>query len=119
MRLLKIAAAMCLLAVAACGPSACSTTSGAPVITQTLDEKALYTVELAYAGGLAALETAVDAGTLSGDDASRAVTILDQANTAVVLARRAYAAGDKLQTVGAIQQAYEALGQLRGIVPPS
>lgn len=119
MRILKIAAVACLLAVAACAPAGCSTTGSAPAITQTLDEKALYVVELAYAGGLASVEAAVDAGALSGADAARAGAILDQTNSAIVLARRAYAAGEALQAVGAINSAYRSLAELRGITEPA
>lgn len=109
----------CLLAVAACAPAACTTFGGAPEISQTLDEKALYTVELAYAGGLAAVEAAVDSGALAGEDAARAAVILDEVNSAVVLARQAYAAGETIQAAAAISRAYASLGELRALAPPS
>ena len=108
----------CLIFLAPLAVVACSSTGGLPTITQTLDEKALYTVELAYAGGLASVEAAVDSGALKGEDAARAGAILDQVNTAVVLARRAYAAGETIQAAAAISDAYRALGELRSIAPP-
>jgi hypothetical protein len=115
---LRALAAACLLAVAACAPAACTSTGGVPTISQTLDEKALYTVELAYAGGLASVEAAVDAGALRGEDAARAGTILDQTNSYIVLARRAYAAGETIQAAAEITRAYRSLGELRAIAPP-
>jgi hypothetical protein len=116
---LRALAAACLLAVAACAPAACSSTGGIPTISQTLDEKALYTVELAYAGGLAAVEAAVDSGALQGNAAAQAVSVLDEADSAIRIARTAYAAGETLQAARAISEAYGALGDLRGIIPPS
>lgn len=119
MRLLRIAAAMCLLAVAACAPAGCTTTGGTPIISQTLDEKALYVVELAYAGGLASVEAAVDAGAITGEDAVTAGAILDQTNSAIVVAREAYAAGNTVGAINAINDAYRALASLRGLTSPA
>lgn len=115
-RLLALCLAVPLFALA---PAACTSTGGPPLISQTLDEKALYVVELAYAGGLASVEAAVDAGALTGDTAAEAGAILDDVNSAVVLARRAYAAGETLQSIQAINRAYAALAELRAIVPPA
>lgn len=116
--ILRVMAACLIFPLAALAPAACSTTGGA-VISQTLDEKALYTVELAYAGGLAAVEAAVDSGALQGATAAQAVSVLDEADSAIRIARTAYAAGETLQAARAISEAYGALGDLRGIIPPS
>jgi hypothetical protein len=109
--------AMCLIfPLAAVAPAACTTTGGG-VISQTLDEKAIYTVQLAYAGGLAAVEAAVDSGQLRGEQAAQAVVILDRANAAVALAQQAYDAGQTIQAAAAVSSAWTALGELRAIIP--
>jgi len=117
--LLRVMALCAILPLAALAPAACTSTGGVPTISQTLDEKALYTVELAYAGGLAAVEAAVDSGALTGADAARAGEVLDQVNAAVVTARRAYAAGETIQAAAAISRAYRLLGELQAVAPPS
>lgn len=109
--------AACFIFLAPLASVACSSVGSIPTISQTLDEKALYVAELSYAGGLASVETALDAGVLTGADAAEAGAILDQVNTALVLARQAYHAGESLQAVSAIQSAYSLLAELRTITP--
>lgn len=115
--LLRLLAALFLFPCLAVLP-ACNTLGGPPIISQTLDEKALYVAELSYAGGLASVEAAVDSGHLKGEDAIRAGNILDQANSAIVLARSAYATGDSLQAVLSVQEAYSSLAELQSLAPP-
>lgn len=113
MKIMRIAlAALALGALAACGPSACSTFER-PAAVETADEKALYVVELTYAGGLIALEAAVDSGAVTGDAAVRAGQILEEANGYVVLARQAYMIGDAAQSALEIRRATDALARLR------
>lgn len=75
----------------------CSTIPTAPVdlADQTvLDEQAGAGVELAYKAFRTALELAVDAGVLKGDAATKAAALDNRAYGAVLVVRKAYAAGN-------------------------
>lgn len=105
------------LAFALMAPAACTTLPSAPS-SITIDEKALYVVELGYAGALASADAAVDAGVVKGDAALEVDTALDYIRSAILAARDAYATGDRLQAALAIAQAHEGLASLRELITP-
>lgn len=105
------------LVFTALAPAACSTLPSAPS-SITIDEKALYVVELGYAGAIASVDLAVEAGLVKGDNALEVDTALDYIRTAILAARDAYATGDRLQAALAIAQAHEGLASLSNLITP-
>lgn len=119
--LYAIALAAVILTIAGCvqppapAPGATGAVSAATVGAVTpadrtlLDEKALAGVELAYRTARIAMETATDAGLITGGRAAD-VAILDQrAWSAVQAARAAYAAGNATSYREAIDRALVAV----------
>lgn len=105
------------LIFSAMAPAACSTIPSAPS-SITIDEKALYVVELGYAGAIASVDAAVEAGVVKGDLAVEVDDALDYIRSAILTARNAYATGDRLQAALSIAQAHEGLASLREIITP-
>lgn len=105
------------LIFSAMAPAACSTIPSAPS-SITIDEKALYVVELGYAGALASVDAAVEAGAIKGDMAVEVDDALDYIRSAILTARNAYAMGDRAQAALAIAQAHGGLASLRQIITP-
>lgn len=105
------------LLFSAMAPAACSTLPSAPS-SITIDEKALYVVELGYSGALTSVDAAVDAGLIKGDTALEVDTALDYIRSAILAARDAYATGDRLQAALAIAQAHEGLASLQELITP-
>jgi hypothetical protein len=105
------------LIFSAMAPAACSTIPSAPS-SITIDEKALYVVELGYAGAIASVDAAVEAGVVKGDLAVEVDDALDYIRSAILTARSAYATGDRLQAALSIAQAHEGLASLREIITP-
>lgn len=64
--------------------------------TETYDEKALITAELAYSFVLGTTMTAAQTGALDAEEAAQIRPIIEQANLAILRARAAYAAGERL-----------------------
>ena len=97
------------IALSGCGlltlPAGIPAAPAAVANTTVLDEQAALGVELAYKAERIALETAVDAGRLTGARATQAATLDDKAFAAVKVARRAYLAGNATDYATAIAQA--------------
>lgn len=109
MRRLIFAAA---LASSALGLSACATIPARPgeAADQTLlDERGALAVELAYRAAGVALETAVDAGSLTGERAATAARLENRAYSAVLAVRAAYDTGNAATYAEAIDEAQAAV----------
>ena len=90
-----IIAALAPLALAGCSTLANIPASPNVVADKTLlDERGAIAVESAYKAAGLALETAVDAGALSGADAAKAAKLEQRAYDAVRAVRAAYDAGN-------------------------
>ena len=114
-RILIALAASLLMTGGVMSVASCSTIGGIPSRI-TIDEKALYVVELAYAGALATVEAGVDSGAIQGETAAEVSVALEQANSAIHLAREAYEVGDRGQAAVAIAEAHEVLATLRDLI---
>ena len=116
MRKIFMAAA---LAVASMGVTACETVPVGPgeVADRTiLDERAAIAVESAYQAAGTALEIAVDAGLLTGENAATAATLEQRAYTAVLAARAAYDTGNAVTYAEAVDNAQAAVYALLAAV---
>lgn len=114
-RILVAMFASMLMASGALSMASCSTFPPAQQRI-TIDEKALYVLELAYAGALAAAESGVDSGLIKGDTAAEVDRTLTQIDQAIDQARRAYLAADTIQAAVATAQAYRLLGNLETLL---
>lgn len=105
-----IAALLLPLALAACGVLDPRPAGPVVVADQTvLDERAAVGVELAYKATALTLETAVDAGLLYGEAATKAAELDRKAYAAVTAARKAYEAGNAATYDQAVADAYAAV----------
>lgn len=75
-----------------------------------LDEKAATAVELSYKAMRLAMETAIDAGYLRGENARKAADLDNRAYAAVLAVRSAYNAGNAADYNGAVANAISAVG---------
>lgn len=75
-----------------------------------LDEKAATAVELSYKAMRLAMETAIDAGYLRGENARNAAELDNRAYAAVLAVRAAYSAGNAAGYDEAIGKALAAVG---------
>ncbi len=75
----------------------------------TLDETALRLAETAYAAERTAIDTAADAGLLTGQNAAKAASLDNKAYAALGLARRAYSAANAADYADAISQLRDAV----------
>lgn len=114
-RILVAMFASMLMASGALSMASCSTMAPAPSRI-TIDEKALYVLELAYAGALAAAESGVDSGLIEGDRAARVDQLLQQVDQSIDHARRAYLVSDTIQAASATARAYSLLGNLETLL---
>ena len=107
-------AALAVCVLAACGstttPGAIPTPSDV-ADTTVLDERAALAVELAYKAETLALETAVDAGLLTGENAAKAAALDARAYAAVKAVRAAYDAGNAESYPEAILGAHAAISE--------
>ena len=116
MRKMLFAAA---LAASTLGLSACATIPAGPgeVADQTvLDERGALAVELAYRAAGVALETAVDAGALTGERAATAARYEAVAYRAVLAVRAAYDTGNAATYAEAIDKAQAAVAAVLAAV---
>lgn len=112
MRKLLYAAA---LGVSTLGLASCETFPAGPseVANQTiLDERAALAVELAYRAAGTALETAVDAGAITGTNAATAARLENRAYAAVLAVRAAYDTGNASTYAEAVDNAQGAVNAL-------
>lgn len=107
--------AILLLLLAPLALSACSTVPAVPpspgsvADTTVLDERAAIAVESAYQAAGLALEVAVDAGLLRGENAARAAELEQRAYDAVQAVRAAYDAGNAATYAEALENARAAI----------
>lgn len=80
-----------------------------------LDEKALAGVELAYKAARLTVETATDAGMITGARAGQIAVIDQRAWNAVQAARAAYAAGNARSCGEAIDRALVAIAEINAV----
>lgn len=107
-----IFAACAALALSGCGLTGLGSVPAAPVeaADQTvLDEQAALSIELAYKAARLAIETAVDAGAIRGEQATRFAELDNRAYAAVLAARRAYRAGNAVSYGAAVAEARAAI----------
>lgn len=115
-----IFAACAALALGGCG--ALQGLGGIPsapvaVADQTvLDEQGALAVELAYKAARLAVETAVDAGLIKGERATKLAELDNKAYAAVLTARRAYRAGNATSYGAALAEARIAVSDLIELV---
>src|SRR6478735_3364815 len=97
------------LGIAACTgfavPGGLSGSPGEVADTTVLDERAALSTELAYKALRLALETAADAGALTGDRARQVATLENRAYAAVLAVRAAYRAGNARTYATAVDEA--------------
>lgn len=102
------------LGIAACAgftaPAGVPTSPSEAADTTVLDERAALSVELAYKALRLAMETAVDAGALTGERARQAAALDNRAYAAVVAVRTAYRAGNAQSYATAVDEARAAIG---------
>jgi hypothetical protein len=107
-----------LAPLALCGCGALGALTGIPsapavVAEQTvLDEQGALAVELAYKAVRLAVETGVDAELIKGQRAAQIAELDNKAYAAVLVARRAYRAGNATSYGAALAEAREAITQL-------
>lgn len=98
------------LALAGCATIAALPSSPDQAANATLlDERGAIAVETAYQAAGLALESAVDAGALTGADAVRAAELEQRAYDAVRAVRAAYDAGNAASYTAALANAREAV----------
>ncbi len=115
MKALILAAALALT-----GPIGCATVTDSPLELTATDERFLYGVEAAYNAVLNSVNAAIDAGlvTPGSPEALGLANRLDTARETILVARRAYAAGNAssgyslaLQALALIGEVQEAIGE--------
>jgi hypothetical protein len=115
-----------LILGAALALSACNPTAAGPVSTPAevsnrtaMDEQAAVSVELAYKAFRTALELAVDAGVLKGDNAVKAAKADQTAYNAILVMRAAYKTANSEDYLNAARSAKiaveQALSTVRGL----
>lgn len=107
------------LGVSSLGLVSCETVPTGPrdVADQTiLDERAALAVELAYRAAGTALEIAVDAGALTGENAAAAARLENRAYTAVLAVRAAYDTGNASTYAEAVDSAQRAVSAVLAAV---
>lgn len=115
----KIVIALAAAALLTAPASACAPLTGGGVFDSTLaDEKGLYAAEAAYFGAGTALEAAVDAGLVRGERAAQAARLERSAYSALVIARRAQAAGNTGDAAVAAAQVLGAVAELQKLLNP-
>lgn len=77
-----------------------------------IDEQGALAVELAYKAARLAVETGVDAGIIKGDRAAKIAELDNKAYAAVLVARRAYNAGNATSYGAALAEARAAITQM-------
>lgn len=121
-----ILAAFAALLLAGCAtaqpvviPATPAPVASGPTIGKVLgvaDEKVMLGVEASYRATLLALNAAVDAGVLKGDNAAKALALKQVADVSVKAARSAYDAGNSPLLMERITDATAALGGLRKLI---
>lgn len=105
-----LALAVALPALAGCSTFGNLPTSPSAAADQTLlDERGAIAVESAYQAAGLALESAVDAGVLTGTNAANAAALERRAYNAVLAVRAAYDAGNAADYQAALTTAREAV----------
>lgn len=90
-----VAATLAFASVALPGCDTLNTVTQGPVLANTtVDEKALYVAETAFSAATSAIEQGVDSGLIKGQTAAAVDGYYTQAYSALLLARKAQAAGD-------------------------
>lgn len=107
--------------------SACSTVTsllggfnpvGGGMLSVTIkDEKALYTAEAAFAGVSYGLQAAVNSGYLKGEAAGQAKVYYDRAYQALLLARKAHAAGNADSLGVQVASVLDLVSDLQAMLP--
>lgn len=115
---LTFVAAAGVMAIPACAPGTniATTPPAALAGASVLDEKAVLGAELAYKAMRTAGTIAIDAGVLKGDRAARVAVIDNRAYAAVLLARRAYSAGNANDYGRAVGEALSLIGEAQALL---
>lgn len=89
-----------------------------PVLGATvMDERALIVTEAAFYGAQGAIEGAVDAGLLKGDNAAAVMNYHKAAYDALLLARAAYKAGDAATFPAKVAATQKLIAQAWALIP--
>lgn len=118
MKMIRSLAVAVALALIAAPMAACSTLSPSPFSESLVDEKGLYAAELAYFGAATAVETAVDAGVLTGNRAGQAAIYLQSAYDGLVVAREAQALGNVLMVQRGSAQTLALVADIQRLLRP-
>ena len=94
MKRILVAVSLAVAAVSTAGCTQWYAGPGAVAGASVLDERVALDVELTYKAARMAMETAVDAGLLKGEDARKASELNRKAYAAVLAVRAAYRAGN-------------------------
>ena len=116
MRKLMFAATIAVAAMTAGCDLTAPASPGNVAESTVLDEKIATSVELAYKAARLALETAVDAGLLKGDAATKAAIADDRAFKATQSVQAAYRAGNAATYPELASQAQQAIGEMLAAV---